>query len=412
VVGVSSRSRRFPLREASLLYGLTGWLHQPGGCWLACSTKRTPVTGPRPVLLVLATVPLQDRRLCHFTSGPRTSTRLADAGWFGFFRWCSEKQQGFAWPSFAGRLVSTALIAQWKVAVHRAGHPRMTLGNVVALAQDFDEAHAGLQLDRPRPAFVMMGLVGSGNRGRLRPPGVCIWPPILFMKFWAPSPASSCFLRCARAVIASPTMLVCIRKIPLNHLGVEPLFASRLVWHSPMLGVLSQYSTSFSPAGLIIQYLLVVVGLDTSVVLDSNYISCDQDGWWKEPQGSLFDAGQGLSAITWNLAGIAAAAGCPGALRVWITAVGSRCGCALQCPLFQLGQWGRRLTPMLQKAIATRSATASALDDHLPAGSASHHGPPIGSRFGPTSHISKVLRDPAIPRFAPSTISASTVESR
>ena len=143
------------------------------------------------------------------------------------------------------------------------------------------------------------------------------------------------------------------QKDPLITLGLSLCLLS-LGGIPPMLGFFGKIYLFFA-GWADHQYLLVVVGLITSVVSIYYYISVIKMMVVKEPQEAS-DVVKAYPAITWNLAGMpslrAALVGC-----VLVTAVGG----ILSNPLFMWASSTVAGTPILQQAIAASGSGAAAL---------------------------------------------------
>jgi len=112
----SSAAARFSSTRASLLYGLTGGSTTWRLFGLALQTSANLRHGPSPWCLFWPRWRSRIRRLCHFTSDPGRPYEARRPAVVAFSFGGLEKQQGFALAlRLPGRLVSTALNAQWKV---------------------------------------------------------------------------------------------------------------------------------------------------------------------------------------------------------------------------------------------------------------------------------------------------------
>jgi len=112
---------------------------------LALQTSATPRHGPRPGVCS-GHGGVQDRRCAISPVDPGRLRGLADAGGRVSFGGLENSRLCLG-PTFAGRLFRQ-LDAQWKVLFTVLAILSMTLGKCGGAGSDFDEAHAGLQLDR------------------------------------------------------------------------------------------------------------------------------------------------------------------------------------------------------------------------------------------------------------------------
>jgi len=217
----------------------------------------------------------------------------------------------------------------------------------------------------------------------------------------APSPASSCS-RCARAVIAFRlTCWVCIRKIRLIT-WVELCLPLRLVAFPPMLGFFGKIYLFFRPGWADHSISLVVVGLNYFCGLDLLLLSVIKMMVVKEPRKPLMwsrpirrSPGISLDAAAGGLPCCACVL-----IRLW----------AVCSPIpSSTGQWASRYADAAEGDRNSFGHVCCRETTNRPA--SGHHRPPIGAG-GPTQpDISKVLRNPAIPKVSRLDDLSLTVES-
>lgn len=342
---VGSSAAAVFLYGASLLYGLTGGSTSLEAVGLALQTSATPVTALALVFVLatvafkIAAVPFHQWTPDVYEGSPTPVVAFLSVG---------SKTAGFA---LALRLLVgcfDSFDAQWKVLFTVLAILSMTLGNVVALAQTSMKrmlAYSSIG----QAGFVMIGLVCGTEEGFAAM--VLYLAAYLFMNLGAFACIILFSLRTGSDRISDYAGLY--QKDPLITLGLSLCLLS-LGGIPPMLGFFGKIYLFFA-GWADHQYLLVVVGLITSVVSIYYYISVIKMMVVKEPQEAS-DVVKAYPAISWNLAGMqplrAALVAC-----VLITAVGG----VLSNPLFNWANGAVTGTPMLQKAIAIGSATVAAL---------------------------------------------------
>ncbi|WP_094510316.1 NAD(P)H-quinone oxidoreductase subunit N [Synechococcus sp. MW101C3] len=345
---VGSAAAAVFLYGASLLYGLTGGSTGLDAVGLALQTSATPVTALALVFVLatvafkIAAVPFHQWTPDVYEGSPTPVVAFLSVG---------SKAAGFA---LALRLLVgcfDTFDTQWKLLFTVLAVLSMTLGNVVALAQTTMKrmlAYSSIG----QAGFVMIGLVCGTEDGYAAM--VLYMAAYLFMNLGAFACIILFSLRTGSDRISDYAGLY--QKDPLITLGLSLCLLS-LGGIPPMLGFFGKIYLFFA-GWADHQYLLVVVGLITSVVSIYYYISVIKMMVVKEPQEAS-DVVKAYPAITWNLAGM-------GTLRtalvacVLITAVGG----VLSNPLFSWANEAVTGTPMLQQSIASsaaREATAIAV---------------------------------------------------
>ena len=217
----------------------------------------------------------------------------------------------------------------------------MTLGNVVALAQTSMKrmlAYSSIG----QAGFVMIGMVCGTEDGFAAM--VLYMAAYLFMNLGA----FACIILFSIRTGSDGfrTTPGCTRKIPSSPLASASACSPWVA--SPMLGFFGKIYLFFAgwADG---QYLLVVVGLITSVVSIYYYISVIKMMVVKEPQEAS-DIVKAYPEVRWSLMGMqplrVALIGC-----VAVTAVGG----ILSNPLFQWANTAVNSSPLLQQAIAQAS---------------------------------------------------------
>ena len=236
---------------------------------------------------------------------------------------------------------------QWQLLFTVLAVLSMTLGNLVALAQTSMKrmlAHSSIG----QAGFVMIGLVCGTEEGFAAM--VLYMAAYLFMNLGAFACVILFSLRTGSDRISDYAGLY--QKDPLITLGLSLCLLS-LGGIPPMLGFFGKIYLFFAgwADG---QYLLVVVGLVTSVVSIYYYISVIKMMVVKEPQEAS-DVIKDYPEPTWNLPGLqplrAALVFC-----VAVTAIGG----VLSNPLFTWANAAVEGTPLLQQVISTGG--------HLPTG--------------------------------------------
>jgi NAD(P)H-quinone oxidoreductase subunit 2 len=235
--------------------------------------------------------------------------------------------------------------AQWKFLFTVLAVLSMVLGNVVALAQTSMKrmlAYSSIG----QAGFVMIGLVCGTEEGFASM--VLYMAAYLFMNLGAFACIILFSLRTGSDRIADYAGLY--QKDPLITLGLSLCLLS-LGGIPPMLGFFGKIYLFFA-GWADHQYLLVIVGLVTSVISIYYYISVIKMMVVKEPHEAS-DVVKAYPPIQWNLAGMqplrAALVGC-----VVVTAIGG----ILSSPLFDWASATVAGTPILQAALASANASA------------------------------------------------------
>ncbi|MCP9848266.1 NAD(P)H-quinone oxidoreductase subunit N [Cyanobium sp. Morenito 9A2] len=334
---VGSAAAAVFLYGASLLYGLTGGGTGLDAVALALKTSETPVTALALVFVLatvafkIAAVPFHQWTPDVYEGSPTPVVAFLSVG---------SKAAGFA---LALRLLVgcfDSFETQWKLLFTVLAILSMTLGNVVALAQTSMKrmlAYSSIG----QAGFVMIGLVCGTEDGFSAM--VLYMAAYLFMNLGAFACIILFSLRTGSDRISDYAGLY--QKDPLITLGLSLCLLS-LGGIPPMLGFFGKIYLFFA-GWADHQYLLVVVGLITSVVSIYYYISVIKMMVVKEPQEAS-DAVKSYPDITWSVAGMpslrTALVAC-----VLITAVGG----VLSNPLFNWASATVAGTPMLQRAIAS-----------------------------------------------------------
>jgi NAD(P)H-quinone oxidoreductase subunit 2 len=333
---VGSAAAAVFLYGASLLYGLTGGSTGLDAVALALQSSATPVAALALVFVLatvafkIAAVPFHQWTPDVYEGSPTPVVAFLSVG---------SKAAGFA---LALRILVgcfESFSVQWKLLFTVLAVLSMVLGNVVALAQTSMKrmlAYSSIG----QAGFVMIGLVCGTEDGYAAM--VLYMAAYLFMNLGAFACIILFSLRTGSDRISDYAGLY--QKDPLITLGLSLCLLS-LGGIPPMLGFFGKIYLFFA-GWADHQYLLVVVGLVTSVVSIYYYISVIKMMVVKEPQ----DASEVVKAypdLRWNLRGMpalrAALVGC-----VVVTAVGG----ILSNPLFSWAGEAVTGTPMLQRAIA------------------------------------------------------------
>jgi NAD(P)H-quinone oxidoreductase subunit 2 len=341
---VGSAAAAVFLYGASLLYGLSGGTSLDAIA-LALSSAASPVTALALVFVLatvafkIAAVPFHQWTPDVYEGSPTPVVAFLSVG---------SKAAGFA---LALRILVgcfESFDAQWKFLFTVLAVLSMVLGNVVALAQTSMKrmlAYSSIG----QAGFVMIGLVCGTEDGFAAM--VLYMAAYLFMNLGAFACIILFSLRTGSDRIADYAGLY--QKDPLITLGLSLCLLS-LGGIPPMLGFFGKIYLFFA-GWADHQYLLVVVGLVTSVVSIYYYISVIKMMVVKEPQEAS-DAVKAYPPISWDLAGMqplrAGLVGC-----VLVTAIGG----ILSSPLFDWASGAVTGTPILQQAIASADAAASAL---------------------------------------------------
>jgi NAD(P)H-quinone oxidoreductase subunit 2 len=341
---VGSAAAAVFLYGASLLYGLSGGTSLDAIA-LALTNAASPITALALVFVLatvafkIAAVPFHQWTPDVYEGSPTPVVAFLSVG---------SKAAGFA---LALRILVGCFAgfdAQWKFLFTVLAVLSMVLGNVVALAQTSMKrmlAYSSIG----QAGFVMIGMVCGTEDGFAAM--VLYMAAYLFMNLGAFACIILFSLRTGSDRIADYAGLY--QKDPLITLGLSLCLLS-LGGIPPMLGFFGKIYLFFA-GWADHQYLLVVVGLITSVVSIYYYISVIKMMVVKEPQEAS-DVVKAYPAIEWNLAGMqplrAALVGC-----VFVTAIGG----ILSSPLFEWASGAVSGTPILQQAIASAGAAASAL---------------------------------------------------
>ena len=341
---VGSAAAAVFLYGASLLYGLSGGTSLDAIA-LALSSAASPVTALALVFVLatvafkIAAVPFHQWTPDVYEGSPTPVVAFLSVG---------SKAAGFA---LALRILVGCFASfdtQWKFLFTVLAVLSMVLGNVVALAQTSMKrmlAYSSIG----QAGFVMIGLVCGTEDGFAAM--VLYMAAYLFMNLGAFACIILFSLRTGSDRIADYAGLY--QKDPLITLGLSLCLLS-LGGIPPMLGFFGKIYLFFA-GWADHQYLLVVVGLVTSVVSIYYYISVIKMMVVKEPQEAS-DAVKDYPPIRWDLAGMqplrAALVGC-----VLVTAIGG----ILSSPLFDWASGAVTGTPILQQAIASARAASSAL---------------------------------------------------
>jgi len=337
---VGSAAAAVFLYGASLLYGLSGGSTSLEAIAVALKTAASPITALSLVFVLstvafkIAAVPFHQWTPDVYEGSPTPVVAFLSVG---------SKAAGFA---LALRLLVgcfESFDAQWKFLFTVLAVLSMVLGNIVALAQTSMKrmlAYSSIG----QAGFVMIGLVCGTEDGFASM--VLYMAAYLFMNLGAFACIILFSLRTGSDRIADYAGLY--QKDPLITLGLSLCLLS-LGGIPPMLGFFGKIYLFFA-GWADKQYLLVVVGLITSVVSIYYYISVIKMMVVKEPQEAS-DAVKAYPEISWNLSGMqslrAALVGC-----VFVTAVGG----ILSSPLFEWASSTVAGTPILQQAIAVAGA--------------------------------------------------------
>ncbi len=338
---VGSAAAAVFLYGASLLYGLTGGSTSLDAVALALQTSTTPVAALALVFVLatvafkIAAVPFHQWTPDVYEGSPTPVVAFLSVG---------SKAAGFA---LALRILVGCFEGfqeQWKLLFTVLAILSMVLGNIVALAQTSMKrmlAYSSIG----QAGFVMIGLVCGTEDGFAAM--VLYMAAYLFMNLGAFACIILFSLRTGSDRISDYAGLY--QKDPLITLGLSLCLLS-LGGIPPMLGFFAKIYLFFA-GWADHQYLLVVVGLVTSVVSIYYYISVIKMMVVKEPQEAS-DVVKAYPPVTWAVAGLqplrAALITC-----VVITAVGG----ILSNPVFSWASTAVTGTPMLQRAITLASAT-------------------------------------------------------
>jgi len=338
---VGSAAAAVFLYGASLLYGLSGGSTTLDDIAVALGSSAAPVAALSLVFVLatvafkIAAVPFHQWTPDVYEGSPTPVVAFLSVG---------SKAAGFA---LAVRILVgcfESFDAQWKLLFTVLAVLSMVLGNVVALAQTSMKrmlAYSSIG----QAGFVMIGLVCGTEDGFAAM--VLYMAAYLFMNLGAFACIILFSLRTGSDRISDYAGLY--QKDPLITLGLSLCLLS-LGGIPPMLGFFGKIYLFFA-GWADHQYLLVVVGLITSVVSIYYYISVIKMMVVKEPQDAS-DVVKAYPEITWSLAGLpalrTALLGC-----VIVTAVGG----ILSSPLFSWASSAVAGTPILQRAIALAAAS-------------------------------------------------------
>lgn len=339
---VGSAAAAVFLYGASLLYGLSGGNTGLEAIGVALASSSAPVAALSLVFVLatvafkIAAVPFHQWTPDVYEGSPTPVVAFLSVG---------SKAAGFA---LALRILVgcfDSFDAQWKFLFTVLALLSMVLGNVVALAQTSMKrmlAYSSIG----QAGFVMIGLVCGTEEGFASM--VLYMAAYLFMNLGAFACIILFSLRTGSDRIADYAGLY--QKDPLITLGLSLCLLS-LGGIPPMIGFFGKIYLFFA-GWADHQYLLVIVGLVTSVVSIYYYISVIKMMVVKEPHEAS-DVVKAYPPIQWNLAGMqplrAALVSC-----VVVTAIGG----ILSSPLFDWASATVAGTPILQAALATANASA------------------------------------------------------
>jgi len=339
---VGSAAAAVFLYGASLLYGLSGGNSGLEAIGVALAGSSAPIAALSLVFVLstvafkIAAVPFHQWTPDVYEGSPTPVVAFLSVG---------SKAAGFA---LALRILVgcfDSFDAQWKFLFTVLAVLSMVLGNVVALAQTSMKrmlAYSSIG----QAGFVMIGLVCGTEEGFASM--VLYMAAYLFMNLGAFACIILFSLRTGSDRIADYAGLY--QKDPLITLGLSLCLLS-LGGIPPMLGFFGKIYLFFA-GWADHQYLLVIVGLVTSVISIYYYISVIKMMVVKEPHEAS-DVVKAYPPIQWNLAGMqplrAALVGC-----VVVTAIGG----ILSSPLFDWASATVAGTPILQAALATANVGA------------------------------------------------------
>ena len=339
---VGSAAAAVFLYGASLLYGLSGGNTGLEAIGVALAGSSAPVAALSLVFVLstvafkIAAVPFHQWTPDVYEGSPTPVVAFLSVG---------SKAAGFA---LALRILVgcfDSFDAQWKFLFTVLAVLSMVLGNVVALAQTSMKrmlAYSSIG----QAGFVMIGLVCGTEEGFASM--VLYMAAYLFMNLGAFACIILFSLRTGSDRIADYAGLY--QKDPLITLGLSLCLLS-LGGIPPMLGFFGKIYLFFA-GWANHQYLLVIVGLVTSVISIYYYISVIKMMVVKEPHEAS-DVVKAYPPIQWNLAGMqplrAALVAC-----VVVTAIGG----ILSSPLFDWASSTVAGTPILQAALASANTGA------------------------------------------------------
>jgi NAD(P)H-quinone oxidoreductase subunit 2 len=339
---VGSAAAAVFLYGASLLYGLSGGNTGLASIGVALAGSSAPIAALSLVFVLstvafkIAAVPFHQWTPDVYEGSPTPVVAFLSVG---------SKAAGFA---LALRILVgcfDSFDAQWKFLFTVLAVLSMVLGNVVALAQTSMKrmlAYSSIG----QAGFVMIGLVCGTEEGFASM--VLYMAAYLFMNLGAFACIILFSLRTGSDRIADYAGLY--QKDPLITLGLSLCLLS-LGGIPPMLGFFGKIYLFFA-GWANHQYLLVIVGLVTSVISIYYYISVIKMMVVKEPHEAS-DVVKAYPPIQWNLAGMqplrAALVAC-----VVVTAIGG----ILSSPLFDWASSTVAGTPILQAALASANSGA------------------------------------------------------
>lgn len=339
---VGSAAAAVFLYGASLLYGLSGGNTGLEAIGVALAGSSAPVAALSLVFVLstvafkIAAVPFHQWTPDVYEGSPTPVVAFLSVG---------SKAAGFA---LALRILVgcfDSFDAQWKFLFTVLAVLSMVLGNVVALAQTSMKrmlAYSSIG----QAGFVMIGLVCGTEEGFASM--VLYMAAYLFMNLGAFACIILFSLRTGSDRIADYAGLY--QKDPLITLGLSLCLLS-LGGIPPMLGFFGKIYLFFA-GWANHQYLLVIVGLVTSVISIYYYISVIKMMVVKEPHEAS-NVVKAYPPIQWNLAGMqplrAALVTC-----VVVTAIGG----ILSSPLFDWASSTVAGTPILQAALASANSGA------------------------------------------------------
>ena len=339
---VGSAAAAVFLYGSSLLYGLSGGNTGLEAIGVALAGSSAPIAALSLVFVLstvafkIAAVPFHQWTPDVYEGSPTPVVAFLSVG---------SKAAGFA---LALRILVgcfDSFDAQWKFLFTVLAVLSMVLGNVVALAQTSMKrmlAYSSIG----QAGFVMIGLVCGTEEGFSSM--VLYMAAYLFMNLGAFACIILFSLRTGSDRISDYAGLY--QKDPLITLGLSLCLLS-LGGIPPMLGFFGKIYLFFA-GWADHQYLLVIVGLVTSVISIYYYISVIKMMVVKEPHEAS-DVVKAYPPIQWNLAGMqplrAALVTC-----VVVTAIGG----ILSSPLFEWASSTVAGTPILQAALATANTGA------------------------------------------------------
>ena len=337
---VGSAAAAVFLYGASLLYGLSGGNTGLASIGVALAGSSAPIAALSLVFVLstvafkIAAVPFHQWTPDVYEGSPTPVVAFLSVG---------SKAAGFA---LALRILVgcfDSFDAQWKFLFTVLAVLSMVLGNVVALAQTSMKrmlAYSSIG----QAGFVMIGLVCGTEEGFASM--VLYMAAYLFMNLGAFACIILFSLRTGSDRIADYAGLY--QKDPLITLGLSLCLLS-LGGIPPMLGFFGKIYLFFA-GWADHQYLLVIVGLVTSVISIYYYISVIKMMVVKEPHEAS-DVVKAYPKVEWNLAGMQP-------LRVALVAcvVVTAIGGILSSPLFEWASSAVAGTPILQAALASANA--------------------------------------------------------